>query len=82
MTETVSQFKERVARLRERNPEWRDEQAYFNALGYPSLGSSVAQVKWAWKLDFASGAEPFFDDSRIDAFLAAAVAAGVLRADE
>ena len=79
MTETVSQFRQRVAQLRDECPKWRHGQTVFNAMGYPSLGSSVAQVKWAWKLDFASGAEPFFDDSQISAFLAAAVAAGVLR---
>lgn len=80
MVEAVSEFKARVARLRERNPEWRDGQAHFNAMGYPSLGASPKQAKWAWGSGIAaSEIDPFTDDTRIPAFLAAAVEAGVLR---
>lgn len=78
MTETVSQFKERVAQLRDECPAWRHGQTVFNAMAFMHLGASDEQAVFAeqhrgWKLD------PYSDDSMIDAFLAAAVAAGVLK---
>lgn len=80
MTETVSQFKERVAKLRS-SYAWRDGRAHYNA-ARRGFGGSQDQDAWLYDEVDNNGSErdPYYDDSRIGAFIAAAVAAGVLRA--
>lgn len=79
MTETVSQFRQRVARLRS-SYAWRDGQAHYNAARC-GFGGSQDQDAWLHDEVDNNGSErdPFHNDANIPAFLAAAVAAGVLR---
>lgn len=81
MTETVSQFQQRVAQLRDECPKWRHGQTVFNAMAFMHLGASDEQAAFA-EQHRGKPLGPYHDDSRISAFLAAAVADGVLRADE
>lgn len=82
--ETVSEFKARVQRVRERYPQWLEGTAVWNAMGSHFMASDVLgspeQAVWARRI--AGGDDdPFHDNRRIPAFIAAAVKAGVLRAD-
>lgn len=81
MTETVSQFKARVATLAFEFPACRDGQNVFEAMVYEGFGASDEQVLFA-EQHRGRSLDPYHDDRRIDDFLAAAVAAGVLMADE
>ena len=80
MTETVSQFKERVAAMMQDEPKVMAGQQHWYAT-QDDWGGSPEQEAWGWSIK-GTDADPFGDDSRIEAFLTAAVAAGVLRADE
>ena len=85
MTETVSEFKARVARLRAECPAWREGQAHFNAMAVAEFGPSSDQIQFCEiVLDAAPRGsscpiDPYHNDANIAAFLAAAVEAGVLR---
>jgi len=85
MTETVSEFRARVARLLERHPEWREGQAYMSAMALCRLGATVRQRRFADRVfeyvlrGIGGNIDPFHNDANIPAFLAAAVEAGVLR---
>lgn len=81
MTETVSQFKARVAQLRDECPALRHGQTVFNAAAFMHLGATDEQAAFA-EQHRGRLLDPYHDDSRIEAFIAAAVAAGVLREDE
>lgn len=81
MTETVSQFRQRVAQLREEYPKWRHGQTVFNAVSFMHLGASEGQSAFA-EHHRGRSLDPYHDDSRIEAFIASAVAAGVLKEDE
>lgn len=70
MTETVSQFKERCKQLKVRKGI-----AYYNTMRF---SDDPAQALWACKI-IHSRIDSSREDRRIPAFLAAAVAAGVLR---
>jgi len=70
VTETVSQFRQRCKQLK-----CRKGIAYYNTM---RLSDDPAQALWACKI-IHSRIDPSRDDRRIPAFLAAAVAAGVLR---
>ena len=84
MTETVSEFKARVARLRERHPEWREGQACMSAMALCRLGATGRQRRFADRVfdytlrGIGSNIDPFHNDANIPAFIAAAVSAGVL----
>lgn len=77
MTETVSEFKARVAAMMQAEPKVRVGQQHWYAT-QDDWGGSPEQEAWGWRIK-GTCCDPFGDDSRIHAFLAAAVAAGVLR---
>ena len=78
MTETISEFRQRVAALRDECPAWRHGQTVFNAAAFMHLGATDEQAAFA-EQHRGRLLDPYHDDSRIEAFLTAAVAAGVLR---
>lgn len=80
MTETVSEFRQRVAAMMQDEPKVMAGQQHWYAT-QDDCGGSPEQEAWGWDIK-GTRCDLFGDDSRIDAFLAAAVAAGVLRADE
>lgn len=79
MTETVSQFKARVERRSRALPRVQKGGLTFNAMAYAQDGASASQIKWVWGGIAGSEIDPFSDDSRTAAFIAAAVQAGVLK---
>ena len=78
MTETVSEFKARVARWRKRYFAEREGTAVFLAMAAETYGATLEQARFAGRLS-GSEIDPFHNDANIPAFLAAAVEAGVLR---
>lgn len=84
MVETVGEFKARVNRLRKLYPHWRKGQTFWNAMAFPDPAEATpGQKKWVQSLEGPRIAfDPYFDDSKIPAFIDAALKAGVLREDD
>jgi len=77
--ESVSEFKARVAAMLSTEPKIREGQEVWYAM-QEEWGGTAEQERFAWRFNRASW-NPFHDDAHIPAFLAAAVEAGVLKAD-
>jgi len=76
--ETVTAFLARVEAGVAAKPGLRRGQVAWNRMGFMLYGATQEQVSFA--LNVAVGElDPFHDDARLPAFLAAAVKAGVLR---
>jgi hypothetical protein len=79
-TETVTAFLARVDRVQPDYPLWRRGQVVYNCMWYEGFGATGEQADFVRFVE-AGIDDPFYDDSRISAFIAAAVKAGVLRED-
>jgi len=80
MTETLSEFRQRVARLQKEHPSWRYGQAVAMAMIGSSCGARDEQAEWMISTGGVD-ASPYYEDARIGAFLRAAIEAGVLLDD-
>jgi hypothetical protein len=85
MTETLSEFRQRVARLRLEHPLWRYNTAVWNAVCYRDYGATYAQKGWQRELVLAQKiaiyGDPYSDGFGADRFIADAIEAGVLLND-
>jgi hypothetical protein len=79
MVETVGEFRARVAAQLLSASKIREGQGVWYAM-QEEWGGAAEQEQFAWRFNRASW-NPFHDDAHIPAFIAAAVEAGVLRAD-
>jgi hypothetical protein len=77
-TETVTAFLARVDRVQPDYPLWRRGQVVYNCLWHEGFGATGEQADFVRFVD-QDTEDPFHDDSRIPAFISAAVSAGVLR---
>jgi len=75
--ETVTAFLARVE-AEVRTNGYRRGQAAYNMMAFCSAGASMRQAGFASHAT-NNALDPYCDDSRVDAFLSAAVKAGVLR---
>lgn len=82
MTDTVSEFKARVARLRERYPEWREGQAVAHALCQALQCRNTYHAAFCDEAHHDLHIRPAESDEQIPAFIPAAVKAGVLDAPD
>lgn len=82
MTEKLSEFRRRVARLQEEHPLWRHSTAVWNAVCYRDHGATYAQKGWQREMGLAQKiaiyGDPYSDGFDADRFVADAIAAGVL----
>jgi hypothetical protein len=79
--ETVTAFLARVEGIKAGAPTLRHGQAVHTAAAFTAFGATEEQTEFCRRDVVAGSLDPYYDDSRVDAFLAAAVAAGVLRED-
>jgi hypothetical protein len=85
MTEKLSEFRQRVARLQQEHPLWRYNTAVWNAVCYRDYGATYAQKGWQRELVLAQTiviyGDPYSDGFDADRFIADAIEAGVLLDD-
>lgn len=85
MTETLSEFRQRVARLRQEHLLWPFNMAVWNAVCYRDCGATYAQMGWKSEMQLtqllAIYGHPHSDGFDADRFIADAIAAGVLLDD-
>jgi hypothetical protein len=79
--ETVAAFLARVEGIKAGAPTLRHGQAVHTAAAFTAFGATEAQAEFCRRDVVAGSLDPYHHDDRVDAFLAAAVKAGVLRDD-
>jgi hypothetical protein len=79
--ETVTAFLARVECIKTGAPTLRHGQGVHTAAAFTSFGATEALAEFCRRDVIAVSLDPYHHDDRVDAFIAAAVAAGVLRED-